>query len=132
MHDHELRRIEEAAAVEPVYRDEISPVLAAVGEVEIHVRAAEATVAGGHVAVRCRRTQARTRGHVNDQTRFVAELSGWSTGDDRHRLHGIEWNLIGKYFALLIGDGLAVERKRVLGMIAHTVEKSIGIGCDPW
>src|ERR1019366_9632622 len=81
--DDKLWRIEEAAGVEPVYRNEISPVFAAVGEVEVRVGAAEAPVAGGHVAVRRRRTQAGRRGHVNDQTGFVAELSGGSAGHNR-------------------------------------------------
>src|ERR1019366_3413098 len=109
--DDKLWRIEEAAGVEPVYRDEISPVFAAVGEVEVYVGAAKSTVAGGHVAVWRRRTQAGTRGHVNNQTGFVAELSGGSTGNHRHRLHRVERNLVGEHFALLIGNRLAVQRE---------------------
>jgi len=53
-----------------------------------------------------------------------------ATRDDFHRLHGVERNLVGEHFARLIGDGLAVERERILRMIAHAMEEAIGIGCD--
>ncbi len=110
--DHpELRRIEEAARVEPVRRDEFPPVLAAVGEVEIQVRAAKATVTSRDGAVRGRRTLARTRGYVDHQAGLVSELSRRGTADDRHRLHGIERDLVGEHFALLVRDRLAIQRK---------------------
>ena len=46
------------------------------------------------------------------------------------RFDGIDGNLIGKYLALLIGDRLAVDRERVLGVVADAVEEAVGIGGD--
>src|SRR5664280_377030 len=122
-----LRRIEEAAAVEPVRRDEISPVLAAVGEVQVEVGAAKRAIGGRDAAMWRRGAKARTRAYVDHEAGLVSELGGRRSADDRHRLHGVERNLVGKYLALLVRDRLAIERKRVLSMVAHTVKESIGI-----
>jgi CRP/FNR family transcriptional regulator, cyclic AMP receptor protein len=45
-------------------------------------------------------------------------------------IHGLvlSRSLVGKNFALLVGDGLAINVKRVLGMVAHAVEETIGVG----
>ncbi len=47
------------------------------------------------------------------------------------RLDRVQRNLVGEDFALLIGDGLAIHRKRVLRVVAQAVEQAIGIGRDP-
>ena len=65
---------------------------------------------------------ARTRGYVDHQTRLVAVFSRGRPGDHLNRLNGIQRDLIGKDFALLVGDGLAVNRERIFRMIAETVE----------
>ena len=57
-------------------------------------------------------------------------FGGRRAGDDLHRLDRIERNLVGENFALLVGDGLAIDRERVLGVIAQPVEQAVGIGRD--
>ncbi len=63
-------------------------------------------------------------------TRLV--LSPYSAGgapaDYRHRLHGVERNLVRENLALLIGDGLTIERERVLRVVTEAVKQAIGIG----
>ena len=50
VHYGELGRIEEAAAVQPVRRDEVSPLVAAVGEVEADIGGSKRAVGSGHAA----------------------------------------------------------------------------------
>src|ERR1022692_1202053 len=56
VHHDELRWVKEAAAVESVDSDEVSPVLTAIGEVHIQIRGAEGAVAGGDASMRRSRT----------------------------------------------------------------------------
>lgn len=65
------------------------------------------------------------RGHVDHNAGLVTVFSRWSAGDDLQRLNRVERNLIGENLALLIGDGLAVNRERVFRVIAKSVEESI-------
>ena len=37
-----------------------------------------------------------------------------------------------KYFALLIGDRLAIQRERVRRMVPHAVKESVGVGRHAW
>ena len=112
--DDKLRRVQKAPGVEPVGRDEVPPVLAAVGEISIQIGTAEGAIAGRDAAMRRGRTQAGACRHIDHQAGLVAELCGRRTRDHRHRLHGVKRNLVGKYFALLIGNRLTIEGKRIL------------------
>ena len=58
--------------------------------------------------------------------------AGGAPGDDLQGLNRIDRNLIGKNFALLVGDGLAVHRKRILRVIAQSVKQAVRIGSDSW
>ena len=126
----EFRPIEEATGIQAVGGDEVSPILAAVGEVAVHIRRSEGAVRGGHVAVR--RSRPSPERVVTSMTRLV--LSPYSAEGARrspHRLHGVERNLVGEHLALLVGDGLAIERKRVFRVIAQSVKQAVGIGSHP-
>src|ERR1700722_20961225 len=71
-------------------------------------------------------------GDFDHQAGLVSKFSGRRPGYHLQRLNGIERNLVRKYFALLIGDRLAVHGKRVFSVIAEPVKKSIGIGGNTW
>ena len=51
-----------------------------------------------------------------------------SAGDQFHALDGVERNLGGKHFALLIADGLAVDDETDLRVVAQRMEKAVGVG----
>ena len=92
----------------------------------------KATVRRGDATVRRGHPLAGARGDVDDQTRLVAVLRRWRTGNHLHRLDRIQRNLVGKNLALLIGDGLAIDRERVLGVIAQAMKKAVRVGGDAW
>ena len=71
-----------------------------------------------------------TRSHVDNKAGLVSVLGRRRPADDRHRLHGVERNLVGEHLALLIGDGLAIQRKRVFRVIAQSVQETVGIGSN--
>ena len=130
VHDGEFRRIEKAAAVQPVGRDEVSPLLASVAEVRIPTSGGAETAVGGRDADPWGVVMSltRARGDVDDHAGLFAEFGRRRAGDDFHGLDRIERNLVGKDFALLVGDRLAIDGERVLRVIAHAVEETVGIG----
>ena len=131
VHHDEFRRIEEAAGIQAVGGDEISPVLAAVAEVEAHIGVPKAAVFGGQAAVRRGHSLAGARGYVDDQACLAAVLGRRRAGNHLHRLDRIQRNLVGEDLALLIGDRLAIHGERVFGVIAQSVEEAVGIGGNP-
>ena len=70
---------------------------------------------------------AGSRGYLNDQAGLVSILRGRRTRNHLNRLNRIGRDLVGENLALLIGDWLAVDRKRIGGMIAQPMEEAIGI-----
>ncbi len=80
----------------------------------------------------CGYSQARAGGHVNDDAGFVAEFGRGRARDDFHGLDGIQRNLVGEDLALLVGNGLAVDREGILGVVAETVKQTVGVGGDAW
>ena len=130
VHDDKFRRIKEAAAVERVGCDEVAPVLAPVSEVEVHIRGSKTSVRCGHAASGGLDPLTGARGHVNHYAGLVAKLGGRGTRKDLHRFDGIKRNLVGEHFALLVSDGLAIDREGVLGVIAEAMGQAIGVGCD--
>ncbi len=131
VHHGELRRIEEAAGVQPVHRNEIAPLLAAVGEIEAAVGRAEScrrTV----VTLPCGVVTPRPERVVTSITRLV--LSPYSAGG-APSITSSDWtessgNLVGEDLALLVGDRLAVDGEGIFGVIAEAVKQAVGIGGD--
>ena len=78
----------------------------------------------------CGYTLARACGRYDHHAGLASVFRGRRAGYDFHRLDRIEWDLIGKDFALLVGNRLAVEAERILRVVAEPVEKAIGIGSD--
>jgi len=70
------------------------------------------------------------RGHDDHKASFVAVLGRRRAFDHLHGLHGIHGDLVGEDLALLIGDGLAIDGERILGVIAHAVKEAVGVGGD--
>src|SRR5581483_3451944 len=130
VYDRKFGRIQETSTVQPVYRDEVAPVLASVSEIESRVGCPEASIGSRYRSVRSGKALARACCGVDDNARLLAVLSRWRAGDDFERLNCIEWNLIREYFALLIGDRLPVQRKGILRMVTKTVKEAIGIGSN--
>ena len=130
MHYSELGRVEKPAAVESVRRDKVAPLLAAVPEVKPDIGCAKTAIGAGYDAMGRSHALAGPRGDVDDQARLAPVLRGGSAGDNLQRLDRVERNLVGKNLTLLVGDGLAIQGKRILRMVAHTMEEPIGIRRD--
>ena len=69
--------------------------------------------------MRLRLPESRARRHLDHQAGLIAIFGRRGAFDHLHRLHGVERDLIREDFALLVGDGLAVERERVRSVIAE-------------
>src|SRR6202041_971328 len=130
VHYGELRTIEKSAAVQSVDGNEIAPVLAAIGKIEAGIGSAERAVGGDDAAVRSGDTLAGARGGLDDQAGLVSEFGGRGSGDNFQRLDRVNRQLIREHLALLVGDGLAVHRKRIFGVVAEPVEQTVGIRSD--
>src|SRR5581483_2445876 len=126
--DHELGSIQKSAGIQSVQGDKVSPLLAAVREIGIQIRAAEGAIGGSHIAVRSGHSQPGARGDIDNQTGFVPILGGWGAGNDLHGLHRIQWKLVGEDLALLVGDWLAIDREGVLCVIADSVKQAVRVG----
>src|SRR5260370_27200358 len=128
MEDGKLGTIKEPAGVQTIDFDEVSPVLAAVGKIEASGRGAERPVGRSYASVRSSRALPRTGGYVDDEAGLSTIFGGRGSRNRLNRLDRIRRNLIGEHLALLIGDRLSVYRKRVRGVVAKTMEKTLGIG----
>src|SRR6185312_4738755 len=99
-----FRWIEKAAAVQSAGGNEVSPILAAIAQVDTHIGGAKAAIGSCDAALGGVNALSRARGHVDHYAGLLAEFGGRSAGDDFHRLNRIERNLVGKDLALLVGD----------------------------
>src|SRR5580765_5728785 len=113
VHDRELRWIEETSGVESAGRDEVSPLVASIGEIETDVGSAERAVGGGQVPGRLLHSLARAGSEVDDHAGLLSILSRRRAGNHFHRLHGVEWDLVGESLALLVAHRLAVDGERI-------------------
>src|SRR5580704_7734025 len=125
MHHRELWWIEEPAAVQSVGGDEVSPVLPAVSEIESEIGAAERAVGACDVPVRRGHALSGAGRDVDYDAGFVTEFSRRRSVDHLEGLDGVHRNLIGENLALLVRNWLAVERKRVLGVVAQAMEETV-------
>ena len=75
-------------------------------------------------------TLTRARGRYNYDAGLASIFRGRRAGDDFHRLDRVEGDLIRKDLALLVGDRLAIDGKRILRVIAESVKEAVGIGGD--
>ncbi len=74
--------------------------------------------------------KARAGVHDNHQAGLASKFRWRCPGDYFKRLDRICGNLIGKHFALLIGDWLPIYGKRIRGMVAQTVKQTVGVRCN--
>ena len=109
MEDGELGRIEEAAGVEAVGLNEVAPLFAAVGKIDAGGGGAESAVGSGDAAGGFGDSLPGARGGDDDEAGFAAVLGRWRARDDLDGLNGVGGKLVGEDFALLVGDGLAVD-----------------------
>ena len=72
----------------------------------------------------------RAGGRHDHHASLASIFSGRRASDYFHGLDRIDGNLIGKGFARLVSHRLPVNRKRILRMIAISVNLPIGIGSD--
>src|SRR5580698_6526103 len=128
MEDDELGRIEEAAGVEAVELEEVAPVLSAVAQVNGSAGGAEGPVGAGDGAGGGGDALSGAGGDVDDEAGLVAVLGRRRAGDDLDGLHGVRGKLVGEDFALLIGDGLPVDREGVRGVITESVKEAVRVG----
>src|SRR5579884_1897746 len=105
----ELRRIEKTPAVQSADGDEISPFLTTVSQVEVRSRSSKAAIGRVESAMGRGNALAGARCYVDDEAGFFSKFGRRRTRDDRHIFHGIQRNLIGENFALLVGNRLAIH-----------------------
>src|SRR5271156_3312161 len=106
-----LRAIEKTAGVQSTQGNKVTKFLTAVSEIESAVRGTEAAVGCGDVTMRYGTAEAGAGSDHNHETGFATVFGGRRTFDHLHRLHGFDGELIRKYLALLVRDGLVVDRK---------------------
>ena len=99
-----------------------------VGKIEAAVGAAKRAIRSRYIAVGRGYSQPRAGGHHDHQAGLAAILRGRRAFDDFHRLHGVDRELIREDLALLVRNRLAVDGERVRGVIAESVEKTVGVG----
>src|ERR1019366_8906818 len=128
--DRELWRIEKAPRVEAVSFDKIAPFLAAIGQIGCARRRSECAIRTADAAGRLGNSLTRARGGYNHEAGFVAVLGRRRARDDLNRLNQVRRQLVGKDLALLVGDRLAIDGKRVGGVIAEAVKEAVRVGCD--
>src|SRR2546428_4740911 len=126
MHYLEFRWIEKAPAVQSVRGNEIAPSVAPEGDCAARIRGAKRAVRSGHAARRPFLPKTGARRHLDNEARLIAILCGRGAGDDLHGLNRIHGNLVGENLALLVGDGLPVNRERIFRVITQSMEKTIG------
>ena len=127
-----LRTVQEATRVETVRGDEVSPFGASILKIEPAVAGAKGAIGSRNIAVRLRDTEARAGGHHHHQAGLSSIFGRRRTFNHFHRLDGVDRQLLGEHLAHLVGNRLAVDRKRIRGVIAESVEKPVGIGRNPW
>jgi hypothetical protein len=79
----------------------------------------------------CSYALARACGRNNHDTGLASVFRRRGTRDHFHGFDRINRKLVGKDFALLVRDRLAVDAERIRGVVADPVEETIGIGRDP-
>ena len=127
-----LRTVEEASRVQTAGRNKVSPFLLPVGKIEAPGGSAESAVRGRDIPVGRSYSQARASGCHDDEAGFTAKIRRRRAFDDLHRLHGLHRQLIRENLALLVRNWLAVNGEGVRGVIAQPVEKTVGVGRNPW
>ena len=125
-----LRRIQKAVRPHARERDEVADPMRAGAEVHFSRRRPERAVAHGRTAGWLGLIEPRFGHDVNDETGLVAVLGGRDSSDDFHRLHSVLGNLIRVQAALLIRDGLIVDRELRLRVIANGMKESVGVRHD--
>ena len=122
-----LRRIQEAASIRKIPHQEVSPPLSAYSQREIRRWRAKGSVLLGKAAVRRVISYAGARNGIYHHTGFVPVFCLSRPGYYLQRLDGIQRNLVGEDLAVLVGDGLIVERNLGLGVIAQRVKETVGV-----
>ena len=107
--DDKLRRIQEPPRIQPVQLKEISPVLAAVRQVETAIHSPERSVRSRKTPRRLRHTLPRPRRHLDHQRCLAAILRRRRARNHLQRLDRIRRNLVREHLALLVGNRLPVH-----------------------
>ncbi len=125
VNDGKLGRVEKPAAIQSAGGDEVSPLLSAVAEVDAEIGGAKTAVGSCNAALGRGHALAGARGDVDHYAGLLAEFRWRRAGNHFHRLNRIEGNLVGEDFALLVGDRLAIDRERVLRVVAQSMEEAV-------
>ena len=107
----EFRGIKKAAVIQPAHGDEISPLGSAETQIEGNIRRSKTAVRGGETTLGSGHALAGAGCNVDHNAGLVAIFGRRRASDHFQGLDGIKRNLVGKLFALLIGNRLAVHRK---------------------
>src|SRR6266849_6361993 len=123
MDDTKFRWIEEPAGIQAAHGNKVSPFFPAERCVETCTDGAKRTIRSLHAAHRGCLSQPRARGDLDDQAGLVSEFRRRRAGNYFQRLNRVDRNLVGKYFALLIGDWLAVHREGIFSVVPEAMEE---------
>ena len=124
----EFRRIEKTTGALETKGHEVSDMCVAVTKRSVLAGGSESSIRRAETSRRFLLIQTRLCDCVHDETCLVAILSRSCAGDDFERLNRAGRQLRRKRLALLIGNGLIVDRIRRLRVIAKRMEKSIRVG----
>ncbi len=127
----ELRRIQKPPRIQPVQLDEVPPVLSAVAQIQRRRRRPERPIRRRHRSRRRRHPLPRPRIHHNHHAGLPAKLRRRRAVNHLQRLHRVRWQLVREHLALLVRNGLAVDRKRIRRMIAQPMEQPIRVRRNP-
>ena len=118
--------IQETARAGRVHGEELAPFRTAESYVGFLIDRPKGTVLRRKATVRLL-AEARSRHRCHDQRCLVAVLGGSAAVDSFDRLNGIQGNLRGKEAALLIRNGLIVDRESHLRVISERMKKTIRV-----
>src|ERR1017187_1165707 len=126
----ELGSVQKTAAAHAIDGQKVADSCGAIAQAETSSSGAERTIVRVDVSEHPPRAEAGARRDVCHQAGLVAEFGLWRPGDDFHALDGAGGKLRGEHLALLVADGLPVNHKADLRVIAERVEQPVTVGGD--
>src|SRR5260370_102841 len=127
----EFRSIQDPSSSGRIERDEVPYFCISEAKRNAAAGGAKSSIVRFNISKRVSCPETRTSRDLSYQAALVAKFSGGCSGDNFHALDCAYGKLGGKDFALLIADGLPIDDKAGLRVIAHRVEETVAIDGQP-
>src|SRR5258708_15064637 len=124
----EFRSIQEPSTTGPIECDEVPYFCISEAKRNAAAGGAKSSIVRFNISKRVSCPETRTSRNLSDQATLVAKFCRRRSCDNFHALNRAYGKLGGKDFALLIADGLPIDDKAGLRVIAHRVEQTVTIG----